>query len=61
MLVRAMREKEQELAGLRVPERRQHTLEGSLAECRFRQLADVALLPVEAALARLRNEQGRSV
>ena len=32
MLVRAMREKEQELAGLRVPARRQHTLEGSLAE-----------------------------
>ena len=32
MLVRAMREKEQELAGLRVPAKRQHTLEGSLAE-----------------------------
>jgi integrase len=89
MLVRAMREKEQELAGLRVPARRQHTLEGSLAEwqeslrakggtaryvrmtahrahwlvgqCGFRQLADLAPLPVEAALARLRNEQGRSV
>jgi hypothetical protein len=32
MLVRAMRETEQELAGLRVPARRQHTLDGSLAE-----------------------------
>jgi integrase len=88
MLVGAMRETEQELAGLRVPARRQHTLEGSLAEwqeclanrgtaryvrmtahrarwlvaeCGFRQLADLAPLPVEAALARLRNEQGRSV
>lgn len=88
MLVRAMRETEQELAGLRVPAKRQHTLEGSLAEwekclankgtaryvrmtahrarwlvgqCGFRQLADLAPLPVEAALARLRNEQGRSV
>jgi hypothetical protein len=32
MLVWAMREKEQELAGLRVPVRRHYTLEGSLAE-----------------------------